>query len=177
MKDLLRLRTSLKEDIEKALNEQVKKEAASSSLYLSMAAWCEREGFEESAKFFYHQAEEERTHMLKLFRYINEIGGKGISPAVEPVMQEFESFRSVFEIALEQEINISDSINRLTDKCFKSKDYSTANYLEWFIEEQREEEAIARRCVELFDVIGEEGIGRFTIDQEIGKVKAPKETK
>ncbi|MTI33036.1 ferritin [Xanthovirga aplysinae] len=175
MKDLLRLRTSLKEEIEKALNEQVKQEGASSALYLSMAGWCERKGFEKSAEFFYDQSEEERGHMLKLFRYINEVGGKAVTPPVGEVVQEFDSFRSVFEMALEQEINITDSVNRLVDKCYKAKDYSTVNFLEWFVEEQREEEAIARRCIELFDIIGEEGVGRFTIDQEIGEIKTPKE--
>ncbi|MFN4147727.1 MAG: ferritin [Runella sp.] len=173
MKDLMRLKTSLKEELEIALNAQVKMEAESSAKYLAMAAWCDRNGFTNSADFFFTQADEERAHMLKIFKYICDMGGTAITPDVTNVPQEYPSFRSVFEAALEQEIAVSQSINRLVGVSRRHDDYATENFLQWFVKEQIEEEYIARRQVELFDVIGEEGIGRFTIDSEIPKVTYP----
>ena len=156
--------------MENELNEQVKVEAKSSANYLAMASWCEQNGFEKSAEFFYAQSDEERDHMMKIFRYINEVGGAAHSPEITNVVQDYDSFRGVFEVMLEQEISVSRAINHLMDVCAKEKDHATAQFLLWFVEEQREEEKYARRILELFDVIGEEGTGRFFIDKEIGKL-------
>src|SRR5918998_450429 len=102
MKDLLRLKTSLTEEIEAVLNDQIRKEAHSSALYLSMASWCERNGFDNSADHFYKQSDEERQHMLKIFKYVLDLGGTAVSPTILDVKFEFNSFREVFEEALEQ---------------------------------------------------------------------------
>lgn len=170
MKDLLRLRTSLTEEVEQLLNEQVKMEAASSANYLAMAAWCDRNGFDISAKFFYKQSNEEREHMLKIFKYISDLGGRAVSPTVSNIVQEFDSFKEVFESALQQEIAVTQAINRIVDRCHKVKDYTTVAFLQWFLNEQIEEEYIARRALELFEVIGEEGTGKFLIDKQIDKI-------
>jgi ferritin len=170
MKDILRLRTSLTEEIESALNEQIKREAHASATYLAMASWCDRQGFDYSAGYFYEQAEEERTHMLKIFKYVSDLGGNAVSPEVVNIQQEWESFRAVFEAALENEIAVTQAINRIVGKCHQMQDFTTVSFLQWFLQEQIEEEYIARRALELFDVIGEEGIGRFTIDKQIPKL-------
>lgn len=171
MKDLVRLKTSLSEEIETLLNEQVKKEAKSSFNYLAMSAWCERMGFINSAKFFEIQSDEERQHMKRIFNYITSVGGTAVTPAVEKIQQEFDSFRSVFETALEQEIAITRSISNIVDKCAETKDYTTANFLNWFLSEQVEEEAIARRCLEIFDIVDQQGLGFLMIDREIALVR------
>lgn len=170
MKDLLRLKTSLKEEIEVLLNAQIKMEAYASSLYLSLASWCDDKGFDVSAAFFERQSEEEREHMLKLFKYVNDRGGRAISPEVVDIPTDFESFRSIFELTLEQEMDVTESLNNIADKCFKAKDYVTFQFLQWFLEEQIEEEYVARRILEIFDVVGEEGTGRWEIDKHILKV-------
>ena len=173
MKDIIRMKTSLSEEIESLLNNQVKMEAKSSAIYLAMAAYCDQLGFENSTDFFYSQADEERVHMLKIFKYIADAGGSPISPDVTDVPQEFESFRGVFEAALEQEIEVTKSINKILSVAYKEGDHATANFLQWFVQEQQEEEFTARRRVELFDVIGEEGIGRYMIDQKIAEIAPP----
>lgn len=170
MKDLLRLKTSLTEEIETALNEQIKREAHASSTYLAMASWCDRHGFDYSADYFYKQAEEERSHMLKIFRYVSDLGGNAVSPEVSNIQQDYESFRSVFEHALENEIAVTQAINRIVGKCHQLHDFTTVTFLQWFLNEQIEEEYVARRALELFEVIGEDGIGRFTIDKQIPKI-------
>ena len=176
MKDIVRMRTSLSEEMEELLNNQVKMEAKSSAIYLAMAAYCDQLGFENSSEFLFTQADEERQHMLKIFRYIADAGGTPVSPEITDVPQEFENLRGVYESALEQEIEVTNSINKILSVAYKEGDHATANFLQWFVKEQQEEEFTARKRVELFDVIGEEGIGRYMIDQEIPKIGPPPES-
>lgn len=172
MKSLLRDKTSLKEEIEILLNGQVKMEADASTKYLAMASWLERNGFEKSADYLYEQAEEEREHFLKIFRYINEAGGTAVTPAGGEVEQEFASLKSVFELALQSEIAVSNSINKIVGKCREVNDYATEEFLMWFVKEQREEEKNARRALELFDLIDvNSATGLFLLDKEIGKIR------
>lgn len=171
MKTMITLNRSLTQETEELLNKQIVMEGASSAHYLSMASWCEMTGYENSARFLYNHSEEERQHMLKLFGYINNAGGHALQPAITEIKHKFNSLREVFELILEQEIKVTISINELADHCFGIKDYTTFNFLQWFVTEQREEEMIARRAIEIFDIIGEEGIGLWTIDQEIGKLE------
>lgn len=170
MKDLLRLKTSLNEEIENILNAQIKVEAHSSSVYLAMSSWCDDQGYDFSADFFSKQSEEERNHMMKLFNYVNDRGGRAISPEIANIPADFESFRSVFEQMLEQEMYVTQQFNTIADKCIKLKDFVTFQFIQWFLEEQIEEEYVARRILEMFDVIGEEGMGRWEIDKHIPKV-------
>lgn len=170
MKDLMRSRCLISQEVETLLNQQVKKEAQSSSIYLAMASWCNQNGFDVSSDYFMAQADEERAHQLKLFKYILEVGGNAISPEVSNIKAEYLSFRDVFEEALEQEIAITQSFKNIVAKCHQEGDFVTIEFLNWFLKEQREEEFKARRAVELFDMIGEEGSGRFEIDKNIGKI-------
>ncbi|MDJ1500543.1 ferritin [Xanthocytophaga agilis] len=170
MKDLMRLRSLLGTEVEALLNNQIKMEAYNSSVYLAMASWCDRNGFDYSADHFYKQAEDEREHMLRFFKYVSDMGGTAVSPSVDGIPQEFESFREVFETALELEVKTTQAINNIADKCYKEKDHVTVEFLNWFHKEQREEEYVARRCLELFEVIGEEGTGRWEIDKAIPSV-------
>lgn len=170
MKDLIRLKTSLNEEIEALLNEQIQLEAHSSAVYLSMSSWCDDHGYDFSAGYFLKQSGEERDHMLKFFKYVNDRGGRAVSPEVLRIPKDFESFRSVFEETLQQEMHVTHKINMIADKCMKLKDYVTFQFLQWFLEEQVEEEYVARRILEMFDVIGEEGTGAWEIDKHVQKV-------
>lgn len=171
-KQFITPKRSLSEDTEKKLNQQILMEGLSSARYLSMASWCDTRGYVRSAEFLYRHSDEERMHMLKLFAYINNAGGHAYQPAISDIKHEYNSLREVFEEILNHEIQVTKSINDLVDHCFKNKDFATFNFLQWFIVEQREEETLARRAVELFDIIGEEGIGLWTIDQEIAKLES-----
>ncbi|RYE39571.1 MAG: ferritin [Sphingobacteriales bacterium] len=175
MKDLMRIRALISADIENLLNQQIKKEAHSSSLYLSMASWCDRNGFDNSAEYFFKQSDEERHHQMKLFRYVLDMGGQAVSPEVTGIKAEFNSFREVFEEALEQEIEITQSFKNIASKCHKEQDFVTMEFLNWFLKEQREEEYKARRALELFEVIGEEATGRWEIDKHVTEIKYSEE--
>ncbi len=170
-KQLVTTARSLTVETEKKLNTQIMLEGQSSAYYLSMASWCHKEGYSTSAEFLYRHSEEERIHMLKIFGYINDAGGHALQPVINSIPHEFDNLRKVFELILEHEISVTKSINELVDHCFTIKDFTTFHFLQWFVTEQREEETLARRAVELFDIIGEEGVGLWTIDQEIGKLE------
>ncbi|NQX43412.1 ferritin [Pedobacter steynii] len=170
MKDIIRVKSLLSTDVETLLNQQIKKEALSSSIYLSMASWCGRNGYDFSSDYFFKQAEEERVHQLKFYKYVLDMGGMAISPEVTNIKLEYNSFREVFEEALDQEISVTQSIKNIAARCHKEQDYVTLEFLNWFFKEQREEEYKARRALELFDVIGEEGTGRWQIDKNVGQI-------
>lgn len=163
---------SLTLETEKLLNAQVAKEDFSSAYYLSMASWCDKTGYANAAEFLYRHADEERQHMLKFFHYINEAGGHALQADLTGIQHNFKSLREVFELVLSHEITITQSINDIVDHCFAIKDFTTFQFLQWFVTEQREEETIARRALELFDIIGEDGVGLWTIDQELGKLES-----
>jgi len=163
---------SISTETENLLNQQIVKEGKSSAAYLSMASWCQTKGFDTSATFLYKHSEEERMHMLKLIHYVNEAGGHAIQPEITGIKHTFTSLREVFEDVLLHELEVTRSINGLVDHCFTNKDFATFNFLQWYVMEQREEEILARRAVDLFTLIGVEGVGLWMIDQEIGKLES-----
>ena len=170
MKDLMRIKALISADIESLLNQQIKKETHSSSMYLAMASWCDRNGYDNSADYFFKQSDEERNHQMKLFKYVLDMGGAAISPEISNIKGEFNSFREVFEDALDQEISITQSFKNIAARCHKEQDFVTMEFLNWFFKEQREEEYKARRALELFDIIGEAGTGAWEIDRHVSKI-------
>jgi ferritin len=167
MKDIVRQKIGINIDIMDLLNEQISKEAHSSAAYLAMASWCEHNGLNGSAEFFYTQSLEEREHMMKIFRFINENGGTAYSPEVNNILHDFNSLQEVYESALEQEIAITKSINHIVAKCRKVQDYTSETFLQWFIHEQMEEENQFRRILEMFDLMGTDGIALKLIDERV----------
>lgn len=174
---VIRLKTSLQESIAELLNRQIAMEAHSSSAYLAMASWCYTQGLNGSGDFFKKQSSEERHHMIRIFDYMVDAGAQPIVPDITKIDHHFEGLRDVLVRALEQEIAITHSFNNIVDHCHKIKDYVTIKFLQWFLEEQLEEEQQARRCIELFDLIGTEDGGLFRIDKEIIRLKSEDMTK
>ena len=151
-----------------ALNNQVKLEAASSHGYLAMASWSEiQPGLDNVAEYFYLQSEEERGHMLKLMRFINERGGFAMVPALDQPIVTFKSLKNVFEEFLKHELQVSHSINELVDLSLKEKDYATHNFLQWYVNEHIEEEKSARVLNEKLELIGEDKGGLYLFDRDI----------
>lgn len=167
MKDILRRHQILKEEIVNTLNKQIKMEAHSSAAYLAMAAWCDVEGYDNCAEFFFNQSEEERKHQLKLFHYLVDMECHAISPSVPDTEHEFPKLRTVFEKALEMEMGVTDSIHNIMNICRKENDVATEEFMRWFVQEQIEEEYVARRILELFDVLGEDKIALGMIEERV----------
>ena len=153
--------------IEQGLNTQIELEAFSSQYYLAMASWAEMVGYIGTSKFLYIHADEERTHMLKLFHYINERGGHAIVPPLEQPPQTFTSIVEVFGMVLEHETKVTAEINNLVDICLKEKDYTTHNFLQWYVSEQIEEEALARNILDKLKLIGNDKGGLYLLDRDL----------
>lgn len=158
--------------VEKALNNQIRLEAESSQYYLAMASWAETEGFNGVAEFLYKHSDEERMHMLKLVRYINERGGKALIPALKQPPVSFKTLRDIFENLLKHEINVSDEINGVVDICLKEKDYITHNFMQWYVSEQIEEEALARTILDKLNLIGNDKGGLYLFDRDLVGIQA-----
>jgi len=153
--------------IEDALNAQVTVEAESSQVYLSMASWAETLGFEGVATFMYAHSDEERQHMLKLVKFINERGGHAkVSELVAPPIS-FGSFKEMFQNLFDHEVKVSESINDLVDITLQEKDYATHNFLQWYVSEQIEEEALARNILDKINLIGDDKGGLYLFDNDV----------
>lgn len=156
--------------IEKALNQQVELEAASSQVYLAMASWAEVNGYEGIAGFLFKHSDEERMHMLKLLKFINERGGHGVVPALKQPAAKYKGVKDLFQDVLNHEILVSTEINKLVDICLKEKDYTTHNFLQWYVSEQIEEEALARKIIDKLKLIGSDPGGLYFFDRDIASM-------
>ena len=157
----------LSKNIENSLNNQIRIEAESSQTYLSMASWAEINGLEGIAKFMYAQSDEERAHMLKLVKYINERGGHAKISELKAPITTYETFKGMFEELYKHEIFVSDSINELVHLTFSEKDYATHNFLQWYVAEQIEEEAQAKSILDKINLIGDDKGGLYLFDRDI----------
>lgn len=158
----------LSQTIQEALNKQVAMEAESSQAYLAMASWAEiQPGLDGVTNFFYKQSDEERVHMLKLIRYINERGGFAVVPALPQPNITFQSLQRVFQDFLKHEIKVSASINELVELSLSEKDFSTHNFLQWYVAEQIEEERLARTLNDKLELIGDDKGGIYLFDRDI----------
>lgn len=160
----------LKDKVEKILNRQVEREGYSSNLYLAMASWAETQGYSGVAQWLYAQAEEEREHMLKFIEYINERDSQAVIPAFEQPPKTYENLKSLFEQVLEHEKFVSASINEIVGLCIEEKDYTTHNWIQWFVTEQIEEESSAKEILDKLNLVGERNLYQF--DRDIMKMRA-----
>lgn len=167
MKDLMRQKLGINVDIMDLLNKQIGKEAHASSAYLAMASWCDQNALNGSAELLYEQAAEEREHEMKIFHYINDNGGTAASPEVKDIFHDYSSLEEVYETALEQEINVTKSIHAIVKKCRQVDDYRTEKFLQWFIDEQMEEEKKMRDILDLFELMGGSPLSIKLIDERV----------
>ena len=157
----------LQESIVKKLNEQVAKEMFAANLYLSMSSWCFSHRFDGAGTFLFEHAGEESAHARKLITYMNETDAKVELSAVEKPENHFESLVDVFNRTYEHEMSITKSINDLVDFTFSNKDYATFNFLQWYVAEQHEEEALFRGIVDKIKLVGNGENSLYLVDQYI----------
>ncbi|MCL4113316.1 UNVERIFIED_CONTAM: hypothetical protein GTU68_039346 [Idotea baltica] len=163
----------LSKTMQDALNKQVLIEAQSSQVYLAMASWAEiQPGIDNVTSFFYRHSDEERMHMLKLVHFINERGGFAVVPALEQPALTYPSIHHAFKELLNHEIYVSESINNLVGISLDERDYATNNFLQWYVAEQIEEEALARILNDKLELIGDDKGGLYLFDQDVLNVTA-----
>ena len=157
----------LLQKIEDALNEQIKIEAESSQIYLAMACWAENQGFEGVASFMYEHSDEERMHMLKLVKFVNERGGHAKVSALSAPPVSFGSFKEMFQTLFNHEVMVSQRINDLVHITLTERDYATHNFLQWYVSEQIEEESLARNILDKINLIGDDKGGLYMFDNDV----------
>ena len=160
----------LSKKLEKALNNQIRIEAESSQVYLAMASWAEVKGLEGISQFMYKHSDEERMHMLKLIKYVNERGGHALISELKAPKTDFGTFQKMFEELYEHEIFVSKSINDLVHVSLEEKDYATHNFLQWYVAEQIEEEALARTILDKINLIGNDKGGLYLFDRDVQQI-------
>lgn len=161
----------LTKKVEDMCNRQVEREGYSSNLYLAMASWAEINGYAGVAQWLYVQSDEERIHMLKFIKYINERGGSAVMSAMKKPPVDYKSVEDLFKEVLKHEEFVTASINEIVALTLEEKDFNTHNFLQWFVMEQIEEEASARNILDKLRLVGKNNLYQF--DRDILSLRAP----
>lgn len=157
----------IKKAVEKALNEQINAEFHSAYLYLSMSAYFNSVGLAGYANWMRIQYQEELAHATRFFDYVNERGGKVVLSPIQEVQVEFTGVVNVFEETLIHEQMVTGLINRLMDISMQESDHATKSFLQWFVDEQVEEEANVEQILNNLRLIKGEGQGLLMMDREL----------
>ena len=153
--------------MEAALNEQIGLEGYASFLYLSMAVWCDSKGLNGCHLFLMRQSDEERVHMMKIFEYLADVDGFALTPGISEPPRQFKSVQEIFKTVYAHEQKVTKSINGLIALATKENDFSTQTFLQWYVNEQREEEALMRNVLDRISLIGDGPQSLYFIDKEM----------
>jgi len=161
----------MNEKLAEALNKQLNAELYSAYLYLSMAAYFDSLGLKGFANWMKAQAEEEVGHAMKIYKYLDDRGARVVLEAVEKPPTEWENPRHAVEELLEHERRVTGMINALVKMAKEEDDYATEVFLQWFIEEQVEEEASAAELLDMMRWAGDKGHSLLMIDRQLAQRK------
>ena len=159
----------ISQKMQEALNGQVAAEFYSAYLYLSMSAYLESIDLQGFAGWMRVQYQEEVSHAEKIFDHVIERDGRAVIKAWEAPPAEWKSALDVFETAYKHEQKVTGLINGLVDQALAEKDHATYNFLQWFVNEQVEEEASVKTIVQQLKLLGDSRAGLFQIDRELGQ--------
>jgi ferritin len=154
--------------MEKLLFNQLNREFSSAYLYLAMSAYCSHLEFNGAASWLKLQYEEEHTHATKIYNYLVEQGVHVVLGEVANPPSEFGKLLEVFNSSLSHEQSMTSQLNDLSDQALKEKDHATYNLLQWFVNEQVEEEAILGCIISKLKLVKDDGYGLLMIDNELG---------
>ncbi|MGL9734987.1 MAG: non-heme ferritin [Symbiopectobacterium sp.] len=160
----------LKKEMIQQLNDQLNLEFYSANLYLQMSAWCGDKGFEGASAFLKTHSQEEMEHMQRLFNYLDDTGSMPVLGAIAAPSVDFASLADVFEQTYEHEQLITRKINALAHVAITQQDYSTFNFLQWYVAEQHEEEKLFKSILDKLALMSTAQGGLFFIDQDLKKM-------
>ncbi|MGI0484371.1 non-heme ferritin [Pantanalinema rosaneae CENA516] len=156
------------------LNEQINLEMFSSHLYLQMSSWCAYKALDGCATFLSQHADEEMMHMRRLISYLQETGALAIIGGMDAPPKAFNSLQEMFEKIYIHEQSITGKINDLVHLANTEPDYSTLQFLQWYVAEQHQEEFLFKSILDKIKLIGTDGQGLFFIDREVAALAAIK---
>ncbi|HJQ78615.1 MAG TPA: ferritin [Lacipirellulaceae bacterium] len=158
----------LNDTMQEAVNQQINNELFSMYSYLSMSAYCEHKQFRGCAHWMRLQSQEEYGHAMRLYDFLIARQGRvKLQPIAQPQF-DFASIPDVFKKALEQEQTVTAQINSLYEMAFAEKSFAALVELEWFINEQVEEEKTARDIVYKFQLVKDDPAALLDLDRELG---------
>jgi len=158
----------LSENMSVSLNEQIKLEFETSNIYLQMSSWALHKGYDGISAFLYKHSQEELSHMQKIFDYINKTGSMSIVPELKQPNINYTDVSGLFKEVYKREQYVTKCINHLASSSFEEKDFSTFNFLQWYISEQHEEEALFKGILDKIEMISGDKLGIYTLDKTIG---------
>jgi ferritin len=163
----------ISEAMQKALFNQLNDEFYSAYLYLAMSAYCAHIDFSGAAAWLKHQYEEEQLHATRIYNYLIDQGAHVVLKEIRQPPNEFGTILDVFRSSLQHEQSMTARLNNLSDQALKEKDHATYNLLQWFVNEQVEEEATVSEIISKLKLVKDDGYGLLMIDNELGSRPAP----
>ena len=163
----------ISDEMKNALQQQLNDEFYSGYLYLAMSAYCASIDFNGAAVWLKQQYEEERMHATRIYNYLIDQGAQVLLQAIAQPPSEFGSILEVFESSLQHEQAMTGKLNNLSDQALKEKDHATYNLLQWFVNEQVEEEATLGGIISKLKLVKDNGYGLLMIDNELGERSPP----
>jgi ferritin len=157
----------LSEKLLKEMNDQIKYEMFSANYYLAMAAYCNEKNLPGFANFFKVQANEENMHAMKIFDFIDELGQRVLIQGLDEPANDFESLEAVFKAAYEHEQFVTKRIHLLMEIAVQEKDYASVSFLNWFVDEQVEEEDSMLTILNKIQMVGDKGQALYMLDKEM----------
>ncbi len=157
----------LSKNILDALNNQLNHEFYAAHAYMAMAAYCADKSYDGFAKFYIQQAKEERFHGMKIYNYINDRGEKAIFTSLEAPKTEFNSLLETFKDGLEQERDVTRRFYNLSEIAKNENDFATISFLNWFLDEQVEEESMFETHIDYLERIQEDNNALFIYEKEL----------
>lgn len=161
--------------ITQKLNEQLNLELYSANMYLQTSAWSSFNGFEGTSLFLKERSKEEMRHMRRLFDYLGDTGSLPVLSVIAAPPTEFNSLTDIFQQTYEHEKLITHRINDLAHTAITNRDYSTFNFLQWYVAEQHEEEKLFKSILDKLALLGNSGKSLFFIDKTLKKMIAHSE--
>lgn len=163
----------ISDEMQKSLFKQLNDEFSSAYLYLAMSAYCNHIDFNGAANWLKQQYEEEQMHATRIYNYLIEQGANVALQAIPQPPNEFGTILEVFQASLRHEQKMTERLNNISDQALKEKDHATYNLLQWFVNEQVEEEATVSEIISKLKLVKEDGYGLLMIDNELGSRTAP----
>ncbi|NML69935.1 ferritin [Chryseobacterium sp. RP-3-3] len=156
--------------IEKALSDQMNKEIHASHIFLSYGIWADDKGYQGIANFLYRHSQEERNHSIKFMEYVLNRGGKPKVDTIPAPPADPESLTACFDAVFKHEVDNTTSIYKIVDRSLEEKDWATWNFMQWFVQEQIEEETLAASLIDKLKIAGGDRAtdeSLFTLDKTL----------
>ena len=156
----------MNDKIKALLNQQINKELYSAYLYVDIANYYDELDLDGYANYYMIQAQEERDHALLFLKYMQNNGLKVTLEAIDKPDKTYSSILEPLEVAAEHERYVTSLINNIYHECYEAKDYRTMKFLDWFVDEQMEEEDNADSMINRYKLFGSDPKGLYALDQE-----------